>query len=118
MTIKYCFWIYNLSKDRKDDQIEKQQDTVRIHFPIFSRCSHGIDIFGDNEDDNDKRYSKQASLHIKKLENIADESEHVAMDSFKPLLDNTTEVRSLETIVTCDWYCNMRLILLWLNLIP
>ena len=67
--------------------MEQQIETTRSNFPLFARCSNGIDIFGKTEGQD------VTSKKVDRLEDRINETVRTAKTSFKPLLDNTTEVR-------------------------
>jgi len=62
---------------------------VRENFPLFVRCAEGIDAF------NEKTGAQEgpgANERIDRLETLAEKCAHQAKKSFKPLLDNASEV--------------------------
>jgi len=82
---------------------------VRDNFALFVRCADGIDFFSDEaetasqygddyDDDGNSVVTKSitralAPDQLNKLEGLADSCSFQAKKSFKPLLDNTNEVR-------------------------
>ncbi len=80
---------------KTDTQVERLQNLVRDNFALFIKCSEGIDIFGSNASDNEGM--KQLSNQFKTLDNLADSCSDQARKSFKPLLDNTNEVRKVQS---------------------
>jgi len=82
-------------QNRKNDQLSKQRHSVTEHIDLFARCSNGIDIFGRLEDSSSSNDFIPPSLSecIEKLTMLTDESVSKAKHSFKPLLDNTDDIR-------------------------
>ena len=67
---------------------------VRENFPLFVRCAEGIDAF------NEKTGSQEGpgvNERIDQLELLAEKCAHQAKKSFKPLLDNASEVRKVQS---------------------
>ena len=80
--------------DKTTNQHKQLQNLVRENFPLFVRCAEGIDAF------NEKTGAQEGpgvNERIDKLENLADKCAHQAKKSFKPLLDNASEVRKVQS---------------------
>ena len=75
---------------------------------LFIRCSEGIDIFAnhgstDTSGKANSDYSSnkdQLSDRFQKLDAIAESCSEQARRSFKPLLDNTNEVRKVQSALS------------------
>lgn len=67
---------------------------MRENFPLFVRCAEGIDAF------NEKTGAQEGpgvNERIDQLETLAEKCAHQAKKSFKPLLDNASEVRKVQS---------------------
>lgn len=74
--------------------MEQLQNLVRDNFQLFVRCAEGFEAFRQSSEDE-----VGLGLHerIDKLEAIAESCSFQAKKSFKPLLDNTSEVRKVQS---------------------
>lgn len=70
---------------------------VRDNFPLFVRCAEGFEQFRQRSEEE-----VGLTLHerIAKLEGIAESCSLQAKKSFKPLLDNTNEVRKVQSAMS------------------
>ena len=84
---------------KTDTQVERLQNLVRDNFELFIKCAEGIDIFAENNDRNKLSTSALEKLQHRftKLDTLAESCSEEARKSFKPLLDNTTEVRKTQS---------------------
>lgn len=67
---------------------------VRDNFPLFVRCAEGFEEFRTN---SETEVGLGVNERIEKLEAIAESAAYQAKKSFKPLLDNTSEVRKVQS---------------------
>ena len=76
--------------DKTENQVMQLQNLVRDNFELFVRCADGIDIFEG---------ASGASLETRldNLDALAESCSDQARKSFKPLLDNTNEVRKVQS---------------------
>ena len=74
--------------------MEQLENLVRDNYPLFVKCAEGFDEFRANSE-NDVGLS--LNHRIDKLEGIAESCAYQAKKSFRPLLDNTTEVRKVQS---------------------
>lgn len=82
------------SSGKTENQVEQLQNLVRDNFPLFVRCAEGFEDFrASNEDEVGLGYTER----IDKLEAIAESCAFQAKKSFKPLLDNASEVRKVQS---------------------
>lgn len=82
-----------LSSDTQK-QVAQLQDMVRENFALFLRCADGIDIF------NQKTLSQSGPGvvdRLNRLDALAESCSHQAKKSFKPLLDNASEVHKVQS---------------------
>lgn len=82
------------TSDKTSNQHKQLQNLVRENFPLFVRCAEGIDAF------NEKTGAQEGpgvNERIDKLETLAEKCAHQAKKSFKPLLDNASEVRKVQS---------------------
>lgn len=80
--------------NKTTNQHKQLQNLVRENFPLFVRCAEGIDAF------NEKTGAQEGpgvNERIDKLEALAEKCAHQAKKSFKPLLDNASEVRKVQS---------------------
>ena len=97
---------------KTDSQVERLQNLVRENFPLFIKCSEGIDVFaeagagradadGASADDGG-RGERQRNLEgrFASLDALALSCADQARRSFKPLLDNTNEVRKVQSALS------------------
>ena len=76
--------------NKTDNQVQQLQNLVRDNFALFVRCADGIDVFNDAGGDGiDERMDS--------LEGLALVASEQSRKSFKPLLDNTNEVRKVQS---------------------
>jgi hypothetical protein len=80
---------------RTDNQVERLQNFVRDNFALFIKCSEGIDIFADQGGSQNSR--RLLHNQFGTLDNIAQSCSEQARRSFKPLLDNTNEIRKVQS---------------------
>lgn len=90
---------------KTDNQVERLQNLVRDNFALFIKCSEGIDIFADQNDLSDgvsgnNQGMKQLQSRFKTLDHLAQSASDQARNSFKPLLDNTDEVRKVQSALS------------------
>ncbi len=90
---------------KTDNQVERLQNLVRDNFALFIKCSEGIDVFADQNGPSDESSCnnegmKQLHYRFKTLDNLAQSSSDQARNSFKPLLDNTDEVRKVQSALS------------------
>uniref|UniRef100_A0A7S3L0S2 Exocyst complex component n=1 Tax=Amphora coffeiformis TaxID=265554 RepID=A0A7S3L0S2_9STRA len=79
---------------KTENQVEQLQNLVRENFPLFVRCAEGYEEF--------RRTSQNivgmgVNERVGKLEAVAETATFQARKSFKPLLDNTEEVRKVQS---------------------
>jgi len=91
---KLIFKVFNVFSGKTDNQAEQLQNLVRENFPLFVRCAEGFEEFRQN---SESKMGRGVNERIQKLEAIAESSAHQARKSFKPLLDNTSEVRKVQS---------------------
>ena len=89
---------------KTDNQVERLQNLVRDNFALFIKCSEGIDIFDQSTGQNGRSGSDVGNEGMQKLQRrfraldeIADSCSDQARKSFKPLLDNTNQVRKVQS---------------------
>lgn len=91
---------------KTDDQVERLQNLVRDNFDLFIKCSEGIDVFAENNDRSSSSSSgnnntmEKLNRRYAKLDSLAESCSEEARKSFKPLLDNTNEVRKVQSALT------------------
>ena len=76
------------------NQVAQLQDMVRENFALFLRCADGIDTF------NEKTLSHSGpgvADRLNRLDALAESCSHQAKKSFKPLLDNASEVHKVQS---------------------
>ncbi len=76
--------------------MQRIQQRVRDNFELYIRCADGIDLFSDKAGKT-KNQGKNVQERIDVLENLAESCAGQAKKSFKPLLDNTNEVRKVQS---------------------
>jgi Exocyst complex component Sec5 len=79
---------------KTENQAEQLQNLVRDNFPLFVRCAEGFEEFRTN---SETEVGLGVNERIEKLEAIAESAAYQAKKSFKPLLDNTSEVRKVQS---------------------
>jgi hypothetical protein len=86
---------------KTDTQVERLQNLVRDNFELFIKCSEGIDVFAENNDRSNRDSSSSAieklNHRFANLDALAESCSEEARKSFKPLLDNTNEVRKVQS---------------------
>jgi len=87
---------------KTDNQVERLQNLVRENFDLFIKCSEGIDIFADGQDDGISANEGMQKLQkrFRALDGIAESCSDQAKKSFKPLLDNTNQVRKVQSALS------------------
>jgi hypothetical protein len=76
--------------NKTDNQVQQLQNLVRDNFALFVRCADGIDVFNTREGEG-------VEERMDSLEGLALVCSDQARRSFKPLLDNTNEVRKVQS---------------------
>ena len=84
-------------KDQSDDQMQRIQERVRENFELYIRCADGIDLFSDKAGKTKGSNGPGVHRRIDILDELADSCAVQAKKSFKPLLDNTNEVRKVQS---------------------
>ena len=88
---------------KTDNQVERLQNLVRDNFALFIKCSEGIDIFADqsssraSNNNTDQPGMQKLQNRFGTLDELAQSCSEQARKSFKPLLDNTNEVRKVQS---------------------
>ncbi|KAL7541186.1 hypothetical protein ACHAXR_012938 [Thalassiosira sp. AJA248-18] len=87
---------------KTDNQVERLQNLVRDNFSLFIKCSEGIDVFAERNSHsghstNSNQGMQQLQNQFGKLDDLAQSCSEQARKSFKPLLDNTNEVRKVQS---------------------
>ena len=87
---------------KTDNQVERLQNLVRDNFALFVKCSEGIDVFADsNRSSSDSADPDEGRQQLQNrflsLDDLAQSCSEQARESFKPLLDNTSEVRKVQS---------------------
>jgi len=97
LTLVHCNASYELLNEsmqrlanKTDNQVQQLQNLVRDNFALFVRCADGIDVFNTREGEN-------VEERMDSLEGLALVCSDQARKSFKPLLDNTNEVRKVQS---------------------
>lgn len=87
---------------KTDNQVERLQNLVRDNFDLFIKCSEGIDIFADGPTDSNAGNEGMQKLQrrFRALDDIAESCSDQAKKSFKPLLDNTNQVRKVQSALS------------------
>ena len=90
---------------KTDNQVERLQNLVRDNFALFIKCSEGIDVFADQNGSSDgssanNQGMQQLQNRFKALDSLAQSASDLARNSFKPLLDNTDEVRKVQSALS------------------
>ena len=76
--------------------MEQLENLVRENFPLFVKCAEGFDEFRSNSEND---VGVGLNSRIDKLDGIAESCAFQAKKSFRPLLDNTTEVRKVQSSI-------------------
>jgi len=79
---------------KTDNQVQQLQKLVRDNFALFVRCADGIDVFNDG---TSPRNPNLVEDRMDSLEGLALAATDQSRRSFKPLLDNTNEVRKVQS---------------------
>ena len=79
--------------NKTDNQVQQLQNLVRDNFALFVRCADGIDVFNEAGGDG-------INERMDSLEGLALVASEQSRKSFKPLLDNTNEVRKVQSALT------------------
>lgn len=79
-----------------DSQMDRIKNRVRDNFDLYIRCADGIDLFSDKAGKG-KLHGPGVHKRIENLEAIAESCAVQAAKSFKPLIDNTNEVRKVQS---------------------
>lgn len=82
---------------KTENQAEQLQNLVRDNFPLFVRCAEGFEEFRTN---SETEVGLGLNERVEKLEAIAESAAYQAKKSFKPLLDNTSEVRKVQSALS------------------
>jgi len=83
--------------NQTDDNMQRIQQRVRDNFELYIRCADGIDLFSDKAGRSKTKQRLGVHEQIDELDNLADNCSVLAKKSFKPLLDNTNEVRKVQS---------------------
>lgn len=83
-----------LRTDKTDNQTQRIQQLIRDNFDLFIRCADGIDLFKTGRT---KKNTPGVNDWLDRLENLTESTSEDAKKSFKPLLDNTDEVRKVQS---------------------
>mmetsp|Transcript_23760 Transcript_23760/g.35081 ORF Transcript_23760/g.35081 Transcript_23760/m.35081 type:complete len:1255 (-) Transcript_23760:54-3818(-) len=78
---------------KTDNQVQQLQNLVRDNFALFVRCADGIDVFNTREGEG-------VEERMDSIEGLALVCSDQARKSFKPLLDNTNEVRKVQSALS------------------
>ncbi|KAL7576430.1 hypothetical protein ACA910_018232 [Epithemia clementina (nom. ined.)] len=81
---------------KTENQVEQLENLVRENFPLFVKCAEGFDEFRSNAEND---VGLGLNERIDKLDGIAESCAFQAKKSFRPLLDNTTEVRKVQSAI-------------------
>lgn len=76
------------------------QERVRENFGLYIRCADGIDLFSDKAGKTKNNQGPGVHQRIDKLDELAASCSEEAKKSFKPLLDNTNEVRKVQSALS------------------
>lgn len=79
--------------NKTNNQVQQLQNLVRDNFALFARCADGIDVF-------DTRHGQGVENRMNELETFAHVCTVSAHKSFNPLLDNTNNVRKVQSALT------------------
>jgi len=77
--------------------MQRIQERVRENFELYIRCADGIDLFSDKAGKMKSHNGPGVHTRIDRLEELAGSCAVKAKKSFKPLLDNTNEVRKVQS---------------------
>uniref|UniRef100_A0A7R9W467 Exocyst complex component n=2 Tax=Pseudictyota dubia TaxID=2749911 RepID=A0A7R9W467_9STRA len=84
-------------ESKTDNQVQRLQNLVRDNFALFVRCADGIDLFALDGDSKRNRGKPGVKDRLDKLDALSESCSYQAKKSFKPLLDNTNEVRKVQS---------------------
>lgn len=96
LTLNFYF-TFLFASDQTDDQMQRIQDRVKENFELYIRCADGIDLFSEKAGRTKSQHGPGVHKRIDTLDNLADSCSVQAKKSFKPLLDNTNEVRKVQS---------------------
>ena len=82
---------------KTENQAEQLQNLVRDNFPLFVKCAEGFEEFRTS---SEVQVGMGVSERIETLESIAESAAFQAKKSFKPLLDNTSEIRKVQSALS------------------
>ena len=91
--IAHCYYLRTClltTTDKTENQVMQLQNLVRDNFELFVRCADGFDIFEGASGAN-------LETRLDNLDALAESCSDQARKSFKPLLDNTNEVRKVQS---------------------
>ena len=88
------FFAITITLGKTENQAEQLQNLVRDNFPLFVRCAEGFEEFRRS---SEQEVGLGVNERIETLEAIAESCAYQAKKSFKPLLDNTSEVRKVQS---------------------
>jgi Exocyst complex component Sec5 len=89
--------IHGSCTGKTENQAEQLQNLVRDNFPLFVRCAEGFEEFRTN---SETEVGLGLNERVEELEAIAESAAYQAKKSFKPLLDNTSEVRKVQSALS------------------
>lgn len=76
------------------------QERVRENFGLYIRCADGIDLFSEKAGKTKSSQGPRIHKRIDKLDELTASCSVQAKKSFKPLLDNTNEVRKVQSALS------------------
>ena len=82
--------------DKTDNHSQRIQELIRENFELFSRCADGVDLF-KTEPTGRSKNSPSVNEWLDKIDSLTKTTSDNAKASFKPLLDNTNEVRKVQS---------------------
>jgi exocyst complex component 2 len=85
---------FHKNSDKTDDQTQRIQQLIRENFELFIRCADGVDLFKTGRS---RKHTPGVHDWLNRLESLAQTTSNNAKKSFKPLLDNTNEVRKVQS---------------------
>jgi len=83
-------------ENKTDNQTQRIQNLIRENFELFIRCADGIDLFSEKAG-RSKQNDPGVNDWLDRLDSLAQSTSDNAKKSFKPLLDNTNEVRKVQS---------------------
>ncbi len=87
-------YLHHKPIDTTDDQTQRIQQLIRENFELFIKCADGIDLFKTGRS---RKNSPGVYDWLNRLESLTQQTSTNAQKSFKPLLDNTNEVRKVQS---------------------